>query len=120
MEQVLFIEIGTGVDLHGQDVTVASVRAARDAICRNSLPGLRRILPGGDLGRMKVHVILGVPYRHEEVDIEAVQRVFPYGQVSVEVRQGGLVARSGVTLPEQGDKNDDMVIVNAVVEVGYE
>jgi uncharacterized protein (TIGR02058 family) len=120
MFKVMFIETGMGIDLHGQDVTVACVRAARDAIGRNSMPGLRSVLPGNDLHQMKVRVTLGVPFRQEEVDIEQVKAVFPYGQVSVVVKPGGLLASSGVILPEKGDTTDEMVIVNAVVEVGYE
>lgn len=118
MEKVLFIEIGMGIDLHGQDGTTAAVRAVRDAIGHNSLPGIRNLLPGEDLAHMKVEVTLGAPIQADEIDVDAVAQTFPYGQVTVRVVPGGLVARSGVVLPEQGDKNDDMIIVNAVVEVG--
>ncbi|MBX6394970.1 MAG: Lin0512 family protein, partial [Alicyclobacillaceae bacterium] len=34
--RILFIQYGMGVDLHGQDVTTAAVRAVQDAIHRNS------------------------------------------------------------------------------------
>ncbi len=43
----MFIEIGTGIDLQGQDVTKAAVRAARDAIQRNYMPGMRRLIDQG-------------------------------------------------------------------------
>ncbi len=119
MEKVVFIEVGMGIDLHGQDVTVAAVRACKDAIGHNSMPGIRDVLPGGDLDNMIVRVTLGVPFRHNELDLKAVRNVFPYGQVHVQVVQGGLVASSGIVLPDKGDVTDEMVIVNAVVEVGY-
>lgn len=119
MERVIFIEVGTGIDLHGQDVTQASVRACHNAIGHNSMPGIGAILPDGDLGRQKVEVTLGVPFRRDEVDLERVKAVFPYGTVSVQVVPGGLVASSGVLLPDQGDVSDEMVIVNAVVSVGH-
>lgn len=119
MEKVMFIEIGMGVDLHGQDVTKAAVRACRDAIGHNSMPGLRMVLPGQDLHQMQVDVTLGVPFQPEQIDREAVRAVFPYGRVAVTVKAGGMIASSGVVLPEHGDTTDDMVIVNAVVEVGY-
>ncbi len=115
----MFIEVGTGIDLHGQDVTRACLRACRDAIGRNSMPGMREVLPGGDFSRQKVEVTLGVPYHQEEVNLEAVRESFPYGEVSVQVVQGGLLASSGVLLPDQGDDSEKMVIVNAVVVVGY-
>ena len=118
MEKVAFIEVGMGIDLHGQDVTQASVKACRNAIGHNSMPGIASFLPDEDLHRMQVHVTLGVPLRHEEVDVERVKAVFPYGTVEVKVVQGGLLASSGIVLPDKGDVSDEMVIVNAVVEVG--
>jgi len=116
---VIFIEIGMGVDLHGQDVTEAAVRACRNAIQNNSMPGLRRLLPDQDIQQMKVRVKLGVPGPAEAVDIERVKRTFPYGQVSVEVVPGGLICSSGVVLPDKGDVNDEVIVVNAAVEVGF-
>jgi len=116
---VIFIEIGMGVDLHGQDVTQAAVRACRDAIQTNSMPGLRSILPEGDIANMKVRVKLGVPVAPELVDIEKVKKTFPYGQVSIEVVPGGLICSSGVVLPDKGDVNDEVIVVNAAVEVGF-
>ncbi|MGZ4032812.1 MAG: Lin0512 family protein [Tumebacillaceae bacterium] len=116
---VVFIEIGMGIDLHGQDATVAAVRACRDAIQTNSMPGLRAILPGNDINNMKVRVKLGVPVPAEQVDLEKVKATFPYGQVSVEVVSGGLICSSGVVLPDKGDANDEVIVVNAAVEVGY-
>ena len=115
----MFIEIGQGIDLHGQDVTSACVRACRNAIGRNSMPGIRSVLPGGDIDRMQVDVTLGVPGRHNDVDLGAVRQAFPYGQVDVRLVAGGLLASSGVLLRDQGDVSDDMVIVDAVVAVGY-
>lgn len=118
--KVMFIEIGMGVDLHGQDITVACVRAARNAIQNNSMPGLRELLPGQNINNMTVRVKLGVPADADKVDIERVKAVFPYGRVSVEVVPGGLLCSSGVVLPDKGDRNDQVYVVNAAVEVGYE
>ncbi|GAX90594.1 Lin0512 family protein [Effusibacillus lacus] len=118
--KVVFVEIGMGVDLHGQDVTEACVRACRNAIQHNSMPGLRSFLPGQDINNMVVSVRLGVPADADKVDIAKVKSVFPYGQVRVEVVPGGLLCSSGVVLPDKGDRNDLVYIVNAAVEVGYE
>jgi uncharacterized protein (TIGR02058 family) len=117
--KVIFIEIGMGVDLHGQDATMAAVRACRNAIQTNSMPGLRSILPGNSLDNMKVRVKLGVPVAAEQVDIEKVKSTFPYGEVSVEIVSGGLICSSGVVLPDKGDVNDEVIVVNAAVEVGF-
>lgn len=119
MENLLFIETGTGVDVHGQDVNVASERAVMDAIHANSMPGMKKILPDGDLNKMKVHVKLGIPLDFEKLDHKRIKQLIPYGTVTVEALQGGLATTSGILLEDQKDKNDLMYIVNAVVEVGY-
>lgn len=116
---VIFIEIGMGVDLHGQDATLAAIKACKNAIGHNSMPGIRQILPGHDIQNMKVRVKLGVPVSAEQVDVEKVKAVFPYGQVSIEIVPGGLICSSGIVLPDKGDINDEAYIVNAAVEVGY-
>ena len=52
---------------------------------------------------------------------DEVRAVFPYGNIvdPVEVSVGGLLARSGIAIPEMGDKNDDFVICVASITVGY-
>ena len=119
MEQVAFIEVGMGSDLHGQDVTVACCRAIRNAIGHNSMPGIRSFLPNRDLHEMKVEVTLAVPFKHEAIDHTKVKAELPYGQITLHIEKGGLLASSGVILPEQGDTTDEMVIAIAVVRVGY-
>lgn len=118
MDTVIFVELGMGADLHGQDVTKAAVRAVENAIRRNSMPGLRTLVPGGIDG-MKVHVRLAVPCDREKLDADAVKRVLPYGQVTVEVTDGGMLTSSGILLPDKADRNDLVYVVNAAVEVGY-
>ncbi len=115
----MFVEIGQGIDLHGQDVTSACVRACHSAIGHNSMPGIRSVLPDGDINQMQVEVTLGVPGQPQQVDLNAVESTFPYGKVKVRVVSGGLIASSGVLLADKGDITDDMVIVDAVVAVGY-
>ncbi|MNG21180.1 hypothetical protein D3C84_1055160 [compost metagenome] len=83
------------------------------------MPGLRSVLPGGTLDNMKVRVRLAVPCDRDKLDIEKVKAVLPYGQVTVEVIDGGMLTTSGVVLPDKDDKNDLIYIVNAAVEVGY-
>lgn len=119
MEKVMFIEIGMGIDLHGQDVTKASVRAVQNAIHHNSMPGLRSVLPDNDINNMKVNVRLAVPADREKLDLDAVKRELPYGQVSFEVIEGGMLTSSGVVLADKEDKNDLAYVVIASVEVGY-
>jgi len=119
MEKVMFIEIGTGIDLHGQDVTKAAARAVQNAIRHNSMPGLRSVLPGNSLDNMKVRVRLAVPADKDRLDLEAVRKELPYGQVTFEVIDGGMLTSSGIVLPDKDDRNDLIYVVNAAVEVGY-
>ncbi|GIP31948.1 Lin0512 family protein [Paenibacillus sp. J2TS4] len=119
MERLFFIELGMGADLHGQNVTKAAVRAVKNAIHHNSMPGLRSVLPDHDLNRMKVRVKLAVPCDVEQLDVEQVKAVIPYGEVTVEVMDGGMITTSGIVLPDKDDRNDLIYVVNASVEVGY-
>lgn len=119
MEKIMFIETGMGIDVHGQNVTTAAIRAIKNAIHYNSMPGIRSVLPGNSLDNMKVNVKLAVPCDKEKLDFDAVKEALPYGQVTVEVMDGGMLTTSGIVLEEKGDKNDLMYIVIASVEVGY-
>lgn len=119
MEKIMFIETGMGIDVHGQDITTAAIRAVKNAIHFNSMPGIRSVLPENSLENMRVNVKLAVPCDKELLDIEAVKGVLPYGQVTVEVMDGGMMTTSGIVLEDKGDKNDLMYIVVASVEVGY-
>jgi len=119
MKEILFIEAGTGVDLHGQDVNEAASRAVKDAIHYNSMPGIRKMLPEGKLSNMKVNVKLALPKDLDELNHELIKRLIPYGEVTLEVTEGGMATSSGIFLEDQHDQNDLMYIVNAVVEVGY-
>ncbi|MCO7176341.1 Lin0512 family protein [Sporolactobacillus kofuensis] len=119
MDQLLFIETGFGIDVHGQDVTTAAVRAVMDAIHRNSMPGIAGLLPENDLNNMKVTIRLAVPMDKELLDFDKIRAEIPYGTVVIKVMDGGMVTPSGIVLKEKNDKNDLMYIVNASVEVGY-
>ncbi len=106
---VMFIEIGTGVDLQGQDVTKAAIRAVRNAIGHNYLPAMRRLVDG-QRTRMGVLVRLGVPAAAGAPDIEAVRASLPHGEVSVEVGPGGMMVPNGL--------DDGLIcVVNAAIEV---
>ena len=117
MKQVMFVELGMGADLHGQNVTKAAVRAVRNAIERNSMPGMRTLV-NGDTSQMKVRVHLAVPADADQLDLEQVRAVFPYGEVTFKVVPGGMLAPSGIFLADKDDRNEMIYIVNAAVEVG--
>lgn len=119
MEHMMFIQTGMGTDVHGQDVTKASIRAVKNAIHMNSMPGIRSVLPEGSLDNMKINVKLALPCDFDKLDDAKVKNAIPYGEVSVEVMEGGMLTTSGIVLEDKQDKNDLMYIVNAAVEVGY-
>ncbi len=110
----LFLEMGLGVDLVGEDMTKASCRAAREAIGRTSLPGIGVLLPDGDRSHMQVRVEVAVP-RPEEVDTAVVAAVFPYGQIAVTAVTGGLRTHNGT---DYGPGQDHLIVAVAVVAVG--
>ena len=115
----LFIELGWGNDSHGQNATKAAVRAARNAIEFNSIPSIAKIIPGG-YDNMKLDVILAIPHQYQaNFEKAGVEAVFPYGIVSINVEDGGMVAPSGIAIDSLGDTNDDMVVVCCSVTVGY-
>jgi uncharacterized protein (TIGR02058 family) len=119
MEKIMFIETGMGIDVHGQNITKAAIRAVQNAIHFNSMPGIRSVLPENNRDNMRVNVRLAVPCDKEKLDVEAVKEVLPFGIKTIEVMDGGMLTTSGIVLEEKGDQNDMMYIVVASVEVGY-
>ena len=83
----MVVEMGMGTDLQGSDYTKAAVRAVKDALWHNSLT----IAPafGIDKELMKIELAIGVA-KPDEVDIDQVKAVFPYGSATVNVVEGGL------------------------------
>ena len=116
------IEYGLGIDLHGQDATKAAVKAIQDAVRHVSLPGMRQVAGVADLdGQVFVEILLGVPAGMEGgVDVERVKAALPFGQRSVKIVPGGLLASSGVAVPSMGDSSDQAVLVVASVAVKLE
>ncbi|MBX5490778.1 MAG: Lin0512 family protein [Chloroflexi bacterium] len=111
------IELGTGVDLHGQDPTRAAIKAVRDAFAHVSLPGLRQVAGVEDLDSVAIEVTLGVPPEVGTVDAARVAEQFPFGQVRVQVVPGGLLVAGDAFRPELGDRSDHILIVNAAIRV---
>ncbi len=101
------VEIGMGTDLHGQDYTKAADRALRDALWHNSLS----VAPafGFDRDRMFVEVTVAVA-QPDQVDVEAIRKVLPYGRSTVKVVPGGL----DVAHPVSGGNT---VIANVIAAV---
>ncbi|MBW4670084.1 MAG: Lin0512 family protein [Cyanomargarita calcarea GSE-NOS-MK-12-04C] len=111
----LIIEMGMGIDQHGQEPTVAASRAVRNAIAHNALPGVWEVAGLSDPSEMIVEVQVSVPYP-EQVREAEVLAVLPFGKKSLTVESGGMVVQ-GRAIPELNDKNDEMLIAVAAVTV---
>jgi uncharacterized protein (TIGR02058 family) len=112
------IEMGMGIDQHGQDPTVAAARAVRNAIAHNALPGIWEVVGLEHPTEMIVAVQVAVPFP-EQVRAEEVLAVLPFGQKQLTVELGGMVVQ-GTAIAELNDKNDDMYIATAAVTVYVE
>jgi uncharacterized protein (TIGR02058 family) len=109
------MEVGMGLDQHGQDPTNAARKAVKDAVSRSCLTGLLEITRLDDVNQMVVDVLVACPHA-EQVDKEAVLAALPFGQKKIEVVEGGMVARA-VYQPELGDTSDEAYVANAAVTV---
>ena len=109
------IEMGMGVDQHGQEPTVAAARAVRNAIAHNALPGIWEVAGLEHPSAMIVEVQVGVPYP-DQVREEEVLAVLPFGEKRLTVQEGGMVV-AGRAIAELDDKNDEMLIAVASVTV---
>lgn len=126
------------MDQHGnrdeEGATKAAIRAVRNAIEFNSIPGVIEAVPGGRK-EMLIQVLLGVPPAKSQdgqtegksvlepiaVDLESVAKVFPYGRLlPIQVEVGGLAFPTGRIVQELGDEDDMAVCVAACVSIGYD
>ena len=128
---LFFVQLGFGVDQHGDRLTPgfatkAAIRAVRNAIEFNSIPGVIDHIPGGRK-EMLIHVKLGVPSDEtvsgsaiQAIDALEVAKVFPYGRLlPIEVVRGGLEFHSGRVVEELGDQDDVGICCVACVSIGY-
>lgn len=105
----LLTEFGMGSSLRRQDYTEATKRAIKHALWRNSI-NLAELF-----GKQKTDMIIDVKVgvaQPDAVDVEAVKSVFPYGQISVEVVEGGLDVERDVGVPN--------VIANVAISVSLD
>lgn len=112
------IEFGMGIDFHGQDVTKAAVKAAKDAISKSCLVGLSEVC-GFTQDNINENVFVDVMVavtRPEEVRTEEVSKCFPVGKVTVKAVSGGLKTE-GLYFTKFGDKDDSIEVAVASVKV---
>jgi uncharacterized protein (TIGR02058 family) len=112
------VELGTGVDLHGMNVTKAACRAVRDAIGRSCLCGLVEILGKTQLQDIHVDILIACPFP-DQLDVEAVKAEVPIGTKTVRAEFGGMQA-AGLCVKEFAADCDTIVVANAAVTVSVE
>lgn len=108
--KLMMVEFGMGTSLRRQDYTEAAGRAVRDALWHNSI-NLAELFDTRKEA-MLIDLAIGVQ-QPEAVDQAALAAIFPYGEVSVTVRRGGLdVPRS--------DGGKPTVIAQAAISVSLD
>ena len=112
------LEVGTGIDLHGEDETKAAQRAVKDAISHCSMVGLSQLFRIGSFREMSdalmVDVTIATP-NPEKVDGNAVLSVLPEGERRINVVEGGMSWPAATTAEEV--RSHRIVMANAVIMV---
>lgn len=106
----MVVQFGQGHSIRREDYTAAAERAVRDALWHNSLTVAEAF--GFSKEAMIIEVEVGVQ-RPEEVDVEGIIKIFPYGRPSVRVVYGGL----DIPKPHREGIN---IIANAAVIVSFD
>lgn len=109
------VEIGTGIDIHGENVTKAACRAVKDAVSRSCLCGLLEILELKNLEEVQVDIQVASP-NPERVDLEKVMAEVPIGRKSARAVEGGMTTQ-GLCVPQFAPDCDQIVVANAAVTV---
>ena len=112
------VEVGTGIDLHGEDVTKAAQRAVKDAISHSSMVGLGQLFKVKNFSEIEealmVDVTIAAP-EPDNVDGETVLSTLPEGKRRINIVKGGLKFPAESTIDEA--KTHSIVMVNAVIVV---
>ena len=106
----VLVEFGMGTSLRREDYTEAAKRAVKDALWHNSVTLAELFDFPKDA--MIIDAEIGVA-QPDQVDVEAIKAIFPYGRPSVTVTEGGL----DVAKPHTEGRT---VIANAAVVVSFD
>jgi len=109
------VEIGTGVDLHGEDVTKAACRAVKNAVSSSCLCGLFEIMGIEDLETIDVEIVVAAP-NPQDVDLDRVMAEAPIGRKTARAVEGGMAAE-GLCVPRFAPECSRIIVANAAVTV---
>lgn len=112
------VELGTGADLHGRDVTKAACRAVTDAVSHGCLCGLMEIVGVDSADKIQVDILIACP-EPDAVDLEQVKAAAPIGVVTARAEVGGISAQ-GLCVPQFGQEGDTIVVANAALTVSVD
>jgi uncharacterized protein (TIGR02058 family) len=86
------VEIGTGIDIYGEDATKAACRAVKDAISRSCLCGLLEILALPNLEDVFVDILVATP-KADQGDLNQVMAEVPIGRNTAHAVDGEMIAQ---------------------------
>jgi len=112
------VEVGTGIDLHGEDETKAAQRAVKDAISHSSMVGLSQLFKVESFAELEealmVDVTVATP-SPENVDRDAILSILPEGKRRIDVIEGGIRFPAPSTSEEA--RTHGIVMANAVIVI---
>ena len=103
----LILELGTGIDLHGQNATEAARRAVWNAIHQSSLMGVS--LFGPDTSKNMIVEVTVAITRPDEVEESVVLQTLPHGVGQIKIIEGGM------EIEGRAGSGDYTLIANAAV-----
>ncbi|EET48785.1 Lin0512 family protein [Thalassobium sp. R2A62] len=109
MAKRVLTEFGMGTSLRQRDYTGAAKRAVQDALWHNSI-NMAEVF-GFEKEAMQILLEVGVQ-EPDAVDASVLSDVFPYGNVSVSVVEGGL----NIPRPD----GEPTIIANVAISVAFE
>jgi uncharacterized protein (TIGR02058 family) len=109
------VEIGSGIDLHGENATKAACRAVRDAVSRSCLCGLLEIVNLQQLDDVRVEILVASP-KPQEVDLDQVMAEVPIGRKTARAVEGGMTAQ-GLCVAQFAPQCDRIIVANAAITV---
>lgn len=109
------VEIGTGIDLHGEDATKAACRAVKNAVSSSCLCGLMEVVGIEDLDSVRIEILVAVP-NPQDVDLDRVMGEVPIGRKKAEAVEGGMIA-DGLCVPRFAPECSRIIVANAAVTV---
>lgn len=92
------VEIGTGIDIHGENATKVACRAVKYAVSRSCLCGLLGIVELQNLEDVFVDILVATP-NAGQVDLEQVIAEVPICRKTARAVEGGMIAQGTLRAP---------------------